>query len=290
MKVTNKLNLPAAFVNAVSTTRHNAAGCFSATTLNKGPKEIILSDRHFEEIEVDAADQVWAVWGTAVHALLESQPDNNFHEEYFKVPVSESYVTGQVDSYDMENATIYDWKTASVWKVQYADFDDWRRQGMTYAWLLQQSGLEVKKCRFVALLKDHSKTKAKNDSSYPQSPVFSYEFDVTPEDMAETRDRILNKVLEIESAYELDDDAIEPCSAEERWADGEKWAVMKNGRKTAIKLFDNEADADAMAGEMGNAYYVEHRPAISRKRGDYCNCKDFCNFYKAMIRGNNKWI
>ena len=280
MKVSNKMNLPAAFVNAVSTTRHNAAGCFSATTLNKGAKEIILSDRHFEEIEVDAADQVWAVWGTAVHALLESQPDNNFHEEYFKVPVSESYVTGQVDSYDMENATIYDWKTASVWKVQYADFDDWRRQGMTYAWLLQQSGLEVKKCRFVALLKDHSKTKAKNDRSYPQSPVFIYEFDVTPEDMAETRDRILNKVLEIESAYELDDDAIEPCSAEERWADGEKWAVMKNGRKTAIKLFDNEADADAMAGEMGNAYYVEHRPAISRKCGEYCLCKDFCSFYR----------
>ena len=285
MKVTNKLNMPAAFVNAVSTTRHNAAGCFSATTLNKGAKEIILSDRHFDEITVDAADSVWAVWGTAVHALLESQPDNNFHEESFKVPVSNSFVTGQVDSYDMENGVINDWKTASVWKVQFNDFSDWRRQGLTYAWLLQQSGLDVKKCRFVALLKDHSKTKAKNDSSYPQSPVFIYEFDVTPEDMAETAARILTKVQEIESAYKLDDDAIEPCSAEERWADGEKWAVMKNGRKTAIKLFDNSADADAMAGEMGNAYYVEHRPAISRKCGDYCNCKDFCNFYKAMNKG-----
>ena len=285
MKVTNKLNLPAAFVNAVSTNRHNAAGCFSATTLNKGAKEIILSDRHFDEITVDAADSVWAVWGTAVHALLESQPDNNFHEEYFKVPVSNSFVTGQVDSYDMENGVINDWKTASVWKVQFNDFSDWRRQGLTYAWLLQQSGLEVKKCRFVALLKDHSKTKAKNDSSYPQSPVFIYEFDVTAADMEETAARILTKVQEIESAYKLDDDAIEPCSAEERWADGEKWAVMKNGRKTAIKLFDNSADADAMAGEMGNAYYVEHRPAISRKCGDYCACKDFCNFYKAMNKG-----
>ena len=118
MKVTNKLNLPAAFVNAVSVRRHNAPGCFSATTLNKGSKEIILNDRHFEEIEVDAADSVWAVWGTAVHALLESQPDNNFHEESFKVPVCNSFVTGQVDSYDMEHATIFDWKTASVWKVQ----------------------------------------------------------------------------------------------------------------------------------------------------------------------------
>ena len=285
MKVTNKLNMPAAFVNAVSTTRHNAAGCFSATTLNKGAKEIILTDRHFDEITVDAADSVWAVWGTAVHALLESQPDNNFHEEFFMVPVSNSFVTGQVDSYDMENGVIYDWKTSSVWKVQFNDFKDWRAQGLTYAWLLQQSGLDVKKCRFVALLKDHSKTKAKNDSSYPQSPVFIYEFDVTAADMEETAARILTKVQEIESAYKLDDDAIEPCSAEERWADGEKWAVMKNGRKTAVKVFDNQLDADAMAGEMGNAYYVEHRPAISRKCGDYCNCKDFCNFYKAMNKG-----
>ena len=285
MRVSNRLNLPAAFVNAVSTTRHNKAGCFSATTLNKGAKEIILSDRHFDEITVDAADSVWAVWGTAVHALLESQPDNNFHEEYFKVPVSNSFVTGQVDSYDMENGVINDWKTASVWKVQFNDFKDWRAQGLTYAWLLQQSGLEVKKCRFVALLKDHSKTKAKNDSSYPQSPVFIYEFDVTAADMEETAARILAKVQEIESAYELDDDAIEPCSAEERWADGEKWAVMKNGRKTAIKLFDNEADADAMAGELGNSHYVEHRPAISRKCLDYCNCKEFCSFYKSMNKG-----
>lgn len=285
MKVTNKMNLPAAFVNAVSTTRHNATGCFSATTLNKGAKEIVLTDRHFEEIEVDAADSVWAIWGTAVHALLESQHDNNFHEEYFKVPVSKSFVTGTVDSYDMENATIYDWKTASVWKVQFADFKDWRAQGLTYAWLLQQQGLEVKKCRFVALLKDHSKTKAKTDSTYPQSPVYTYEFEVTPEALEETRERILNKVKEIESAYKVGDDDIEPCTADERWADGEKWAVMKNGRKSAVRVFDNQQDADAMAGEMGNAYFVEHRPAISRKCGEYCSCKDFCNFYKSMTKG-----
>lgn len=287
MRVTNKLNLPAAFVKAVSTDRHNEPGCFSATTLNKGAKEIILTDRHFEEIEVDASEQIWAVWGTAVHALLESQPDNNFHEEKFAVPVSKSTVTGTVDSYDMENGIINDWKTASVWKVQFADFADWRAQGLTYAWLLKQNGLEVKKCRFVALLKDHSKTKAKTDRDYPQSPVFVYEFAVTPDELAETGDRILNKVLEIESAYEKNDDEIEPCSDSERWADGEKWAVMKNGRKSAVKLFDNGKDADAMAGEMGNAYYVEHRPAISRKCLDYCSCKDFCSYYQKMQKGEN---
>lgn len=282
MRVTNRLGLPAAFVNAVSVRRHNAPGCYSATTLNKGAKEIVLTDRHFDELEADAADSVWAVWGTAVHALLESQKDDNFHEEKFKVPVLNSYVTGQVDSYDMERGIINDWKTASVWKVQLGDFADWRLQGLAYAWLLTKSGLAVNKCRFVALLKDHSKTKAKNDREYPQSPVYVYEFDVTPDDLAATERRISNKVAEIEAAYKLADDEIAECSAAERWADGEKWAVMKNGRKSAVKLFDSEADADAFAGEMGNSHYVEHRPAVSRKCADYCQCKDFCNFYKAI--------
>ena len=287
MQITNTLNLPAAFVHAVSTERHNAPHCYSATTLNKGAKEIVLTDRHYDEITVDASEQIWAVWGTAVHALLESDKDDNFHEERFKVAVGNSWVTGQVDSYDMERGIINDWKTASVWKVQFADFADWRAQGLTYAWLLTKSGLEVKKCRFVALLKDHSKTKAKHDASYPQSPVFVYEFDVTAEDLAATEARIISKVTEIENAYKLGDDDIEPCTLEERWADGEKYAVMKNGRKTAVKLFDNQQDAEAYAGELGNSHYVEHRPAVSRKCEDYCSCCDFCNFYKSMHKGEN---
>lgn len=285
MQITNKLGLPLAFVHAVSTERHNAPHCYSATTLNKGAKEIVLTDRHYDEITVDASEQIWAVWGTAVHALLESEKDDNFHEERFKVAVGNSYVTGQVDSYDMERGIINDWKTASVWKVQFADFADWRAQGLTYAWLLTKSGLEAKKCRFVALLKDHSKTKAKHDASYPQSPVFVYEFDVTAEDLAATEARIISKVTEIENAYKLGDDDIEPCTLEERWADGEKYAVMKNGRKTAVKLFDNQQDAEAYAGELGNSHYVEHRPAVSRKCEDYCSCCDFCNFYKSMHKG-----
>jgi len=285
MRVTNNLKLPTAFVHAVSTERHNAPHCYSATTLNKGAKEIVLTDRHYDEITVDASEQIWAVWGTAVHALLESEKDDNFHEERFKVAVGNSYVTGQVDSYDMERGIINDWKTASVWKIQFADFADWRAQGLTYAWLLTKSGLEVKKCRFVALLKDHSKTKAKHDASYPQSPVFVYEFDVTAEDLAATEARIISKVTEIENAYKLGDDDIEPCTLEERWADGEKYAVMKNGRKTAVKLFDNQQDAEAYAGELGNSHYVEHRPAVSRKCADYCACCEFCNFYKSMHKG-----
>ena len=280
MKVTNRLHLPEAFVKAVSVERHNEAGCYSATTLNKGTKEIILQERHWDEFTVDAADSVWATFGTAVHAIMEKYEDGNFHEEKFDIAVSKSRVTGVVDSYDMERGIINDWKTASVYKIMKGDFSDWYKQGMTYAWLLKQNGLEVRRCRFIALLKDHSMTKAETDSSYPQAPVFTYEFEVTPEELEQTGARITAKVKDIEAAEFLSDDDIEPCTAEERWADGEKWAVMRNGRKTAIRVFDTEIDAENCAGELGNSHYVEHRPAVSRKCGKYCLCKDFCSFYR----------
>ena len=55
---------------------------------------------------------------------------------------------------------------------------------------------------------------------------------------------------------------------------------MKQGRKTAVRVFDKEIDAEICAEELGTSHYIEHRPAVSRKCGDYCLCKDFCNFYK----------
>ena len=287
MRITNKLGLPQAFVNAVSLERHNEKGCYSATTLNKGIKEIILMDRHFDEITVDVADLVWTVWGTAVHSIFENQQDDNFKEEFFDCKVSNSTVTGRVDSYDLENAILYDWKTASTWKVKFADYADWKRQGLTYAWLMAKNGLAVKQCRFVALLKDHSKSKARLETEYPQSPAYVYSFDVTAADLEETEKRILAKIPEIEKAETLPDDEIPPCTAEERWADPDKYAVMKNGRKSAVRVFDTKEDADNCAADLGAGHYVEHRPAVSRKCADYCQCKEFCNFYKDMKNAEN---
>jgi hypothetical protein len=71
MKITNNYNLPDAFINFVSNVRHNNKGEVSATTILKGAKEIVLTDRHFDEIEVDASEMVWSTFGTAFHAVME---------------------------------------------------------------------------------------------------------------------------------------------------------------------------------------------------------------------------
>ena len=285
MIITNKLKMPDAFVKAIQNVRHNADKCLSATTLLKGTKEIILTDRHFDEIEVDASEEVWAVFGTAVHSILEHQEDEAFKEESFSVDVFDYKVTGKVDRYDMKHETIEDWKTASVWKVIYHDFDDWKRQGLIYTWLLRQSGLNVRHIRFVALLKDHSKSEAKKKADYPQTPVYIYEFDPTEDELTSIEAYIKDKVFEVSGNTEKSDDEIPECSPSERWASPDKWAVMKEGRKTAVKVCESEEEALNFIEELEkdkDKHFVEQRKGIDKKCADYCACCKFCSYYKFL--------
>ena len=281
MKVTNVLGLPQAFVEAVSVERHNAKGSYSATTLLKGGCEVMLMERHYDEIEVDASDSIWAVFGSAVHSIFEKQNTGTIKEAFYSADVSHSKVTGRVDSYDPDTKILHDFKTASIWKVQFEDFEDWRKQGLIYAWLMKKNGVEVKRCEFIALLKDHSKSKAKQDPNYPQLPTFIYKFDVTEEALAEIEQFISDKVAEFEKAELLADNDLPPCSKEERWQGEDKFAVMKEGRKTAIKLFDNKEEAEKNMASLGGTY-IEERTAEPKKCNDYCTCCEFCPFYKGL--------
>lgn len=282
MITTNDMNMPQAFVNFVSNVRHNAPGTLSATTLLQGDKQIVLYDRHFEELTQDAADLVWATFGTAFHTVMEKQDDDAFKEEAFEVQIDDWKVTGRVDRYDMEHEVLEDWKTASVWKVIYGDFKDWKAQGLTYAWLMKQNGLNVKRCRFVALLKDHSKTEAKRKPDYPQKPAFIYEFDVTEADLEATEARIRAKIKSVTEAYKKSDNDIEPCSAEERWETATKYAVMKDGRKTALKVCESMSDAQLYMKSQGGTR-IDVRPGESKKCAEYCPCAAFCNFYHDFV-------
>jgi hypothetical protein len=287
MEITNKQNLPAGLVKAVTTEKHNEPGCVSATTLLKGVKEIVLSERHWEELEDDVSDRVWAIFGTAVHALLEHEGENDFTEQKMSYPVGDITITGRLDNYDMRHGVICDYKTASVWKVMYKDFSDWYMQGMIYAWLLRKNGFTVTQCRFITLLKDHSKTDASRDRHYPPNPVFVYEFDVTFLNLLKIENFIKSKVREYVRCRELKDNDIPPCAPDERWAKTTKYAVKKEGRKNAVKLFDDPEAAEALAAELGKGHSVEVRPGESTKCLSYCLCCGFCNYYQDCVKAQD---
>src|SRR5258706_69449 len=58
-----------------------------------------------------------------------------------------------------------------------------------------------------------------------------------------------------------------PCSDEERWHQPDKWALMKKGRKTAIKLFEAPPDHITLDKEQ----FIEKRPGAFRRCESYCS-------------------
>ena len=283
MKLTNRLNLPAPFVDACKQQRRYKQNRYSVTELNKGACEIVLSRRHWSEIEQDVSEMVWAIFGTAVHSILERSQEtpDQLKENFIYGEFGSDTVTGIFDLYDDSTGTVSDYKTVSVWKVIYGEWEDYRRQLLCYCLLLRMMGFDARSGEIVALLKDHSKTKARRESGYPRYPVFVKRFEFTKDDFAECSEWIRKKLAAIGSAMTVPDEDLAPCSPEERWAKPDKWAVMKKGRKKALKLYDTKAEAEIHAIEADG--FVEYRKGEDGKCAEYCAVHDWCPYYKKQV-------
>lgn len=284
MKITNIYGLPAPFVKMAESNYESKPKRYSVTTLLKPVREILLNRRHNKDLEQDVADMIWALFGQAVHHILESNSNGatEFAEERMEVKLDNGYtVSGIIDLYDMEQKKVVDYKTASVWKVIYKDFEDWRKQGLMYAWLLRKNGLPCDKVEFYAILKDHSKTEAKVKPDYPQLPIVPVKFSVTDRDIAEIDTFIVEKINEIAKYEEIPDDELPLCSAEDRWNTGDKYAVMRNGRKTALRVLDSMEQAEEYKALNGGDY-IEVRKGVDKKCIDYCLCCQKCDYWKQL--------
>lgn len=282
MTITNHMNLPQAFVDACQTEQHCKPGEYSVTTLLNGTKNILLTARHWDEMEEDAADAFYKILGSAMHSILEKSNTEGFAEEAVSFDFEGVKIVGHIDLYQLNEGIVTDYKSASVWKVILKDFADWYKQGAGYAWLLHNMKLPIKKVRFIAGLKDHSKSEAMKKSDYPQKPVFLYEFQISEADIYAFERFVREKVRDIKNAEKLADDDIQPCTADERWEQPTKYAVMKEGRKSAVKLHEKKEDAEKQISELPKGHYLEIRQGVSTKCLSYCNCRQFCNFYKSI--------
>jgi hypothetical protein len=262
----------------------------------KGTKEIVLTRRYWDEIELDCADMVWAVFGTAVHKVFEGhEGEQEIAEDRITLPINTPFgqvnISGGFDLYNADEQMLTDYKTSGVFgyrmKIKEGYESEWAKQLRVYWLLLGLSGFPVKKAKNVILLKDWSKTVAKRDASYPQTPVvvinYGYGEVMNSEVAAYLQADISEKLTEIIASKDMPEDQIPTCSKENRWERDECWAVMKEGRKSAVKRCQSEFEALRLVKELGIKHYVQHRPGTPVKCIDYCACKGFCSFYKAYM-------
>ena len=286
-------NLPSQFVDAAKSEHTYTPKRYSVTSLLKGSCEAVLQRRHDDEIVQDVSDMVWLIFGTAVHKILEEgrEEDTELKECWISmdVPGTDGYVmSGQFDSYNDRTGLLTDWKTASVWKVQFNDWEDYRTQLLYYCVLMRANGFNAHAGQVVALLKDWSATKAETDRDYPQHPVFIIGWEYTESELRAAEAAILKKFAEIAVAEATPDADLIPCSPEERWEKSAKYAVKKKGNVRASKLCDTEEEALAIVSELEEAnpkvkYEVEHRPAEYTKCTKYCTVTRWCPFYQKEI-------
>ncbi len=276
MKLTNKLQLPDAIVEAVRNDKYSRGDSqMSVTGLLRPPRLSVLEAIHAEDIEEDVSDRIWSLFGQAVHSVLERSNRVAIAERRLSMEVEGWKISGGMDLYE-DGGILSDYKTTSVWKVIKGDLDEWTKQLNMYSVILRHHGHEVNKLQVIAILRDWSKMEADRDPLYPQAQVVNIEIPVWDKTKAFLfmRDRV---ILHQQALFELPE-----CTAQDRWEKPSVYAVMKAGAKRALKLYDNENEAKAHVG-FDKQLSVVHRPGESVRCAHYCPVSKFCMQYQSTL-------
>lgn len=282
MKITNAYGLPLPIVSAVSQgIREPQKGIISITTLIDAPLIRVLRERHWNEITEDASDRVWALLGTAVHAVLErADTSNHLSEEKLTTEVDGYTITGIPDLLDDEG-TLHDYKITSVYSFLLGEKESWTNQVNAYAYLYRLHGFEVKKAQIVAILRDWSKSKS-HEPEYPKCAVLVKEVKLWSPSVVEAY------IHERVALHKLADaGAITPCTAEERWERPTTYAVMKKNQKRAVRVLNTFDDAQEYFDNLTKKddYSVQERPGSSIRCESYCSVREFCKYAKSLKKG-----
>jgi hypothetical protein len=287
MILTNQHNLPDSIVNAIRNDPYDSGDSdYTATQLINPPRIVHLSKRHAAELTEDAMDGLWRLLGQAMHAILErGQPDNAFTEERIFLDVLGRKISGATDLYH-DGGLLRDYKVTSAWTIVFGDrLHDWEKQLNILAHLFRSQGFPVTGLEAVVILRDWSQSKAKADSGYPQQPMLIVPLELwTPE---YTEEWIKLRVGDLIAAESLTDDALPACLPDEMWERPTKYAAMKTGRKSAVRVCDTEPEALRYVAEH-KATHVVKRTGERVRCAEYCVAAPFCPQYREYVANQPK--
>lgn len=287
MKLTNKFNLPESIINVLHRPEYTKGKAhLSVTQLLNSPKIVALTQKHWSELEQDASDMVWSLFGTAIHKVLEhGKDDHHIVEQRLHATIDGWNISGAIDlQVNNDNGVdIRDYKTTSAWAVMNEKID-WEHQLNLYAYLVERvKQVPVTSIGIVAIIRDWSRRDAASKEDYPQAPIkeipirlWSFE-----EREAFVVDRV-HKHAECEFAIETNDD-LPDCTPEEMWESKSTWAVKKTGNIRAKSVHQSEVEAQAVLLELGKAYEIDHRPGDRRRCANFCAVRPYCKQYQNYV-------
>ena len=293
MKVTNVHNVPAPLVTLAEAQYYSKGKAqYSVTELMSPPRVRRLQELHDADRVQDVSDMLWSLLGSALHVVMERGDTPGWlTEERLFTELDGITISGAIDLQEVteDGIIITDYKFTSAWAVMNEKIE-WEQQLNVYKLLVEWVKKEkVIGLRICALVRDFSRHDTRE--GYPASPI--HMVDIPMWDNNKTIEYLKSRLEAHRDSKVAADfkDALPLCSPEERWMSETIYAVKRDGRKTAIRVFKDEAEAHDCAKEesqkgKGKAY-VEIRPAEPKRcTGDYCGVAQWCDQYQGEINAN----
>ena len=284
MKITNKQGLPAPLVALLARDFYTkGASQYSVTELMSPPKIRRMREQYDEEMEVDATKLIASQLGTFMHARLEKKSVEGYtNEERIFHSIDGITISGAVDlqEHTEDGIVIIDYKFVKAWSVMKSK-DDWVTQLNVYKWLVE-TVKKQKVCglKICAIIKDY--TAHSTQENYPEAEAVM--IDIPMWDSVTTETYVRNR-LEMhraaKQAQEFGED-LEPCTDEDRWMSETIYAVKREGRKTAIRVFKTIEEANELA-EKEKGYVEERKGEPRRCIGDFCGVSKWCKQYQGEL-------
>tara|TARA_R110002167_G_scaffold61573_3_gene173883 strand:- start:1171 stop:2070 length:900 start_codon:yes stop_codon:yes gene_type:complete len=292
MELTNKSNLPNVIKRAVANDPYDSSGSdISTTRLITPPRIRVLEAKHWENLTEDVADKIFALLGSSVHHVIErAVTDEDIAELRLFHEVNGWTLSGQFDLLTAKGELI-DFKVTSAWSALDALKNgkaEWEQQLNVLDYLSRHTDhslknylgktLKVKSLSIMAILRDWSKMKTMTSKDYPRKQVVMIPVRQWSE---EEQDNFV--LARIKAHQEAEVGELPVCSAKERWRKDDKYAIMKDGRKTALRLLDTKDQVKQYLKDNklveGKGCTVVLRAGEDIRCQSYCRVNSFCDYF-----------
>ncbi|NBS67596.1 hypothetical protein EBT31_01600 [bacterium] len=284
MIITNKYGVPEPLVTLASKEYYSkGASQYSVTEIMSPPKIKRLREQYNDQIKQDVSDMLWNLLGSALHVVMErGVTDGWTMEERLYKEVDGVTVSGAIDIQQEtpEGVVIIDYKFTSAWAVM-QEKEEWQQQLNVYKWLVETvKRKKVVGLKICALVRDFNRHETKE--GYPKASIEMVDIpmwdSVTTE--AYVRERLnLHRDAKVSADF---GDELPPCSDTDRWQSETIYAVKREGRKTAIRLFKTIEEANELA-EKEKGYVETRLGEPKRCTGNYCGVAEWCEQYQGEI-------
>ncbi len=286
MNYTNELGLPAPLAAALTKDSYSRGDAsYSATGLLRPPRMAALFDDPNNIMFRDVSQNLWTLFGTAVHSILEDSKHPDFiTEERLYCRVSGIKLSGAIDVQHVQSdgtRVLQDYKTRKAYGVMNNDSDE--KQLNIYAYIAHKNGIKVSGLQIINFVKDWSKHEAARKPDYPPQDIFIQDIPLWP--IEQTEAFVMERIAAHEEARAGN---LPDCTNEERWLRDDKFAVMKEKRVRAVRVFDSQEEAETFIAAQKDAdkHTIDHRRGQPLRCEQFCDVSDYCDQFATFKQEN----